>query len=80
MGSKVSRVKRYEIEYFVVWSPDSRRFDIELGDVKTSKFGVTKQNAIALATKAARFDSREGTKCAVYSFNSDGRLRLEWSS
>ena len=80
MGSKASGVNRYEIEYFVIWNPDTRRFDIKLGDVKTGKFGVTKQNAIALATNAAKFDNRESTKCAVYSFNSDGRLKLEWSS
>jgi hypothetical protein len=70
----------YDVEYFVRWDAISRRFNIDLGNAHTGKSCIIKSLAVAFAAKAAQFDAREGKKVAVYSFNADRKMIVEWST
>lgn len=80
MPSRRPDLIQYDVEFYVRWDASTRRFNIERGNVATGRCGVNKGSAVALATRAAQFEHREGKTAAVYSFNGDGKRVVEWSA
>lgn len=74
------RGKIYDVEFSILWNATRRTFDIERDGKPTGSSAKDKNSAIDLASRAARFENREGKTAVVYSTNADGKLIVEWSA